>query len=321
MSNDQGKTEFGLEEFAPFESGFRFKSSAICHANLVFTSMYSQPLQQLDVPHAAFFAYEEEQFFAVDGLLHWDCVSICAIEDSESLVALGQEGQVRIYSGPDQVDERITDEEDAVFCEVRLIQDTLFACGLDRRVHRREGPEAWTALPAVLDLGEEPEPDIVFGFESIDGHAADDVYAVGWHGEIWHFDGTAWTQQDSPTTTVLTRVLCAPDGHVYACGLGGVLVRGRRGGTWERVGQGAAAADEDLWDLAWFQDTVWASSRSGLHTLQGADLQPVVFDDSDAHWVPRSFHRLDARHGLLWSTSEREVMQFDGTRWSRITGD
>jgi hypothetical protein len=180
---------------------------------------------------------------------------------------------------------------------------------MDRYVYRRDGPNKWTAI--FGDMDKQAAPDIVFGFESIHGFSHDDIYAVGWHGEIWHFNGKSWKQQSSPSNFILNRVLCAPDGYVYICGLSGLLIKGRNG-NWEIVDEGAVGAD--LWDLEWFADKLWISSQNLIYTLEDDVVQPVEFDDD----VPSSFYHLDARDGILWSVGPEDIMQFDGDEWIRI---
>ncbi len=53
------------------------------------------------------------------------------------------------------------------------------------------------------------------GFEAIDGYSSEALYAVGWAGEVWKFDGAKWSQAPKLTDAVLTAVCCAPDNVVY----------------------------------------------------------------------------------------------------------
>jgi len=106
-------------------------------------------------------------------------------------------------------------------------------------------------------------------------------------------------------------VYCAPDGNVYACGLGGTLLKGRKG-QWTLIAVDAYSIDH--WDLEWFGDRLWISSHSGLFTLEGDTLQPVQFDDD----APSTFGHLDARDGILWTVGSDDILQFDGHEWERI---
>ena len=62
------------------------------------------------------------------------------------------------------------------------------------------------------------------GFEDICGFNLTEVYAVGWNGEIWQWEGVRWIDRPSPTNLILTGVCCGTDGNVYACGQNGTLI-------------------------------------------------------------------------------------------------
>ncbi len=149
-------------------------------------------------------------------------------------------------------------------------------------------------------------------FHSIDGFTESELYAVGWDGEIWHYNGTEWFQLVSPTNLALYKVICALDGNVYACGQLGILLRGRHN-KWAVLDQ--ELTKEDLWGLAWFNDQLFASSSHFVYKLMGdtlrrADMGPIK--------PPSTCHQLSAADGLLWSIGAKDVMQFDGQTWSRI---
>jgi len=58
---------------------------------------------------------------------------------------------------------------------------------MDRQVYRREDVNKWVCLDATMRPGKDAG---VVGFESVTGFSAKDVYAAGWGGEIWRFDGS-----------------------------------------------------------------------------------------------------------------------------------
>jgi hypothetical protein len=289
-------------------AGFRFISAAIRERDIVYVSASMIDTNNPDLPYASFFDHDSELFGDI-GDSKWNCVSLCAAEvPKKQMVALGEYGQVKVFGSDDEYEERITIDE-VEFREIRTIAGVPYACGMDRHVYRRDGPNKW--IPIFGDMDKQAAPDIVFGFESIHGYTHDDIYAVGWHGEIWHFNGEVWSQQSSPSNFILNKVLCAPDGYVYICGLAGLIIRGRNN-NWEIVDEGAIGLD--LWDLEWFNDKLWISSHSMIYTLENNIVEPVEFDDD----VPSSFYHLDARDGILWTIGAEDIMQFDGEEWIRI---
>ena len=62
------------------------------------------------------------------------------------------------------------------------------------------------------------DPGVPAGFEAIAGFGEENIYAVGWRGEIWQRKDDGWIQRDSPANVILTGVCCTDDGYVYICG-------------------------------------------------------------------------------------------------------
>ncbi|MCF7221869.1 hypothetical protein [Marilutibacter chinensis] len=199
--------------------------------------------------------------------------------------------------------------------ELRAIADDasggmLYAAGTCRQLYRRDAPGRWTRL----DIWGDDDSDELLerSFESVDGYSTREIYTVGWEGEIWTFDGMQWQQLDSPTGRALYKVVCAPDGTVYAAGSEGVLVAGR-GNQWRLIDHGAT--EEDIWGLAWFEGSLYLSTMEMLYRLVDGRLVPVDFGDCD---IPSTCHHLSAADGVLWSIGAQDVLRFDGTEWTRI---
>jgi hypothetical protein len=290
------------------ESGFKFQNVAIREEDLIYVTAVSPRMQEDSLPFAIFYGYDAGEFGLIDDV-KWNCVAVCAPTFPNSqMLALGEYGQVYAFGSDDQMEERITGEE-LEFRDIRVVDGKAYACAMDRKVFRRDAPDQWVPIHGKMDQAS--APDTVFGFESIHGTSERDLYAVGWHGEIWHCSGKTWKQETSPTTILLNRVYCAPDGYSYACGLVGTLLRGREG-QWAIIAEDSTKSD--LWDLAWFDGKLWVSSMDALYTLEGDQLEPVEFDDD----VPGTCYSLDAREGILWSVGSNDIFQFDGDVWSRI---
>lgn len=247
------------------------------------------------------------------GMLDWPTVAVTISQfPIQQMLIISPYGHVKLLGGGQNEEERIvTPDGDPSqrgnLRHVRTIEKRTFAVGMGRQVYRRDGQNQWTCL----DQDIRPSDGEVKGFECIDGFNENDLYAVGWDGDIWHFDGSRWTQEESPTNQVLTRVLCAADGVVYASGRRGLLLKGREN-IWEVIDQDVI--QDDIWDLAWYQNRLYLSTLRELFTLSAGEIVPVDFGED----VPGSCYHLSASDGVLWSFGAKDMMAFDGQTWTRI---
>lgn len=247
------------------------------------------------------------------GAVTWATASMAVSRHPhEQMIAISAHGEVKLFGSGKQSEELVstphgTPETRGLLRKVRTIGSKTFVVGMGRQAYRRDGENQWTCLDQAIrpGIGE------VKGFESVDGYSETDIYAVGWDGEIWHFDGQHWQQKSSPTSNVLTNVLCAGDGFVYASGRQGLLLRGR-GDVWAGIGH--EGIGEDIRDLAWFDQRLYLVTCAGLYTLTDGKPAPVDFGEDS----PASFHRLGTADGVLWSFGKKDVMAFDGQAWTRI---
>ncbi|ATB36350.1 hypothetical protein CYFUS_001764 [Cystobacter fuscus] len=187
-----------------------------------------------------------------------------------------------------------------------VVNHVVLACGMGREVLVRDGPAQWRAI------GPGPRPDDhgVVGFEGLHGFSLDELYAVGWQGEVWRGDVQGrWARIDSPTSANLNAVCCAADGQVYAVGDGGMLVRGR-GNLWETVDTGRG---ETLRDVADFGGEVFVVSDFRILRLRGDRLVPDDRFDSDAR--PGSCLRLLPAEDGLYSLGPKDLYLFRNGRW------
>ncbi|KLI97860.1 hypothetical protein [Luteimonas sp. FCS-9] len=248
-----------------------------------------------------------------DDMKDWPTASITITQQPlQQVLFMSPYGDVRLFGSGQENDERICTPEDdprdrGHLRQVRTIGQHTFAVGMGRQVYRREGVGHWSCLDQAI----RPAIGETKGFESIDGFNAGDLYAVGWDGEIWRYDGTHWHPQASPTPQVLTRVLCAGDGQVYASGRRGLLIVGRHD-RWRVLAQNATVGD--IQDLAWYASSLYVATARGLYTLQADTLVPVAFGEH----APATFHHLSAADGVLWAFGAKDILAFDGTAWSRI---
>jgi hypothetical protein len=252
----------------------------------------------------------------IDGSTNWSAVaSVVCQHPVEQGLFLGLGGEI-LCAGSGDVHEEVICEGEAASPENRgmmrglgVVGGRAYAVGMQRQAYRRDDRNKWTCIDATA----RPDADDsnVYSFEATAGFSADEIYAVGRRGEVWSYDGSEWAPEASPTNLVLTSACCAEDGHVYAAGRHGTLLRGRRG-FWELIVQDAT--EEDFWGLVWYSGALYASTMRGLFRLEGDRLARVDFGADR----PSSCFALSAADGVLWSIGAKDVMSFDGKQWTRI---
>lgn len=282
-----------------------FIRGAASRRDRVYAITKMRDLMRNDVAHASVIGLEGGKWVSV-GTVDWDASAISiARQPTPKIVVVGEDGDVLAKAGTNTSDERLPGDPVAIR-NARTIDGQTYACGMQRQAFRRVGEAQWVDISAPRGA-----PTEAVGFEAIDGFSHGEVYAVGWGGEVWQYDGTTWLQHLSPTNVVLAAVCCVPDGTVYAAGQQGVMLRGRAA-AWDLI-----AWDEpvgvDLWDLCWFQDKLYVASATGLFTLQGNDLIDVDFGPIGS----LSCFSLTTADGVLWSIGHEDVASFDGKTWQR----
>lgn len=191
---------------------------------------------------------------------------------------------------------------------LKCINGHAYAVGIGRSVFKRVDVGSWIPVENGFPDVEVTESH---GFNDIDAFSESDMYAVGGHGDVWHYDGATWTQLGFPSNVQLATVTCATDGNVYISGEGGSLWAGV-GSTWKQLYKGTSSI---LWnDAVWFQDRLWLASDYQLRQWNGKALVPVAHESNP---VLISGH-MDAYEGVLAIASPNEVLLFDGSAWRTL---
>jgi hypothetical protein len=191
---------------------------------------------------------------------------------------------------------------------VKTIDGFAYSVGGGRAIYKRTDIGKWTKIGEGFPQKEASSSQ---GFNDMDAFSASDMYAVGGHGDVWHFDGKAWKQMGFPSNVQLGTVTCAGDGKVYISGEGGSLWVGRES-TWKSIYKGSSSI---LWnDAAWFGGQLWLSSDYQFRVWNGSELLPVTHN---GELVSASGH-MDVRDGLLAIASPTHVWTFDGQQWRTI---
>ena len=250
------------------------------------------------------------------GTVPWLACSgtVCHVP-AERYLALGTDGSVRASGGgavkeePPIANCGVDPTKRGPLREIRgIAKGRAYAVGTCRQAYVRDGEDQWRCIDQSAQVGDTPIADT--SFESIDGFSEQEIYTVGWEGEIWKYDGAVFTQQNSPTNLALYKVRCAQDGFAYACGQLGTLLRGRND-QWEVIEHDSTR--EDLWGMEYFQGQLYVSSTHFVYRLEGDTLKPVDFGDD----APGTCYHLSAADGIMWSIGPKDVMEFDGSNWTR----
>ena len=237
-------------------------------------------------------------------------------------IVMGPFGQIRVSAPQGNTDESVALDDRGpsglgVLRDLRAIGQHAYAVGMNRQCYRRTcGADpltdgAWERQDSgVVSFG---PPDTIVGFNSIDGFAEDDIYAVGWRGETWHYDGKAWKQAESVTNLKLERVVCGSQGTVFAVGQAGVIIRGARAG-WAQIEQ--HKTNEQFWGATWYRGRLWISTLTNLYVLNEDDsLESVSLPLEE----PLTCGWLMTAEGVLWSVGSHHIFSsVDGQYWTQL---
>lgn len=230
-------------------------------------------------------------------------------EETRRLVAVYRNGETYIYY-PGQKQDTIARPPGAGFLwGVCQIDEVVYTCGSQNGVYRLE--KDWVDISSSIRVkyGGPSDPILT----AIAGFSAKDIYAVGYNGSIFHYDGSTWSPVASPTERHLHQVVCHQDGKVYVCGTNGTLLRGGVHG-WENLE--VANHKDDFWGLTSFDGTVYACTFDRLFRLQNGQFNEVKVAENTAG----SFYRLASNQGYMWATTGTgRVLRFDKTSWIEMT--
>lgn len=309
MTTLNDNTEVTGDELTFEKIGYTLRCGAVRFNDLCYV-LGSDPALEGHT-HTAFWEFDQGNWQFVDATPH-TAHSMCVVQHPKhQAVAIGTSGYVHIMGSGDNFDEQIEVPGEQIL-RIRSVNNVggyAYACGMNRQVFKRDDDGGWLAMHDAMPTLPSREP--VFGFEAIHGIDEDHVYAVGWNGEIWHFNGAQWTQCSSPSNLILTGVVVTDDATAYACGQYGTLLK-TVNGEWQVIDQKITTSN--FWGITWFNDELYVSSMDGVFVLRENELEPVDFGDVE----PESFYGLSNADGLLWSVGEKEILSYDGTEWTKV---
>lgn len=296
--------------------GSTFLSGCSSRAGFFYFAKESDEEAQADTPNANFFRYRdgdaEAPFRGFDESVGWPAISMAyaKLEPSPIIVAISPYGdywELESVSASERVGK--ISKFTGNLRRLASVDGKFLACGMDRVVLKRTKAGSWTSFGPGPLTG---DPDVV-GFEDIAGYSASELYAVGWAGEIWWYDGKKWQRADSPTSTILSSMTCAADGFVYVVGHDGVMLKGRRD-QWELI---ETRRSENLKDVAYLDGQIYVCTDFALYRLMESGLLAETDFEKAKDRPTTCLHLLESESELV-SLGTKDVFVKRDAAWQRL---
>lgn len=288
-----------------------FITAAAQSKDLLYVSFHNKKTELNDEAHSIFGGFRGGKGGVMkNDIKGWNTQAMRVLKQpSEKMVAISEDEGVFAYAGGKSTAEKTPDVKGSAL-NLGIVDGYAYACGVWRQVFKRGDEGKWIPLHAPMPTQKERE-DAVIGFLSISGFSEKDIYAFGYGGEIWHYNGNKWSQIDSPASRNLTTVVCASDGNVCGCGEGGTIAKGRNN-EWTVMSDDAETAN--FYDAHWFAGSLYIVTLMRMLRLNEDGLNPVKFGKD----YPKTCYRLTSAEGVMWSIGTNDIYSFDGKKWTRI---
>jgi hypothetical protein len=142
--------------------------------------------------------------------------------------------------------------------KTETVYDTLNDTTIDTSILVIGDKPVLTKWDGGVFIEEELDDELVWGLYDIWGSAADDIYAVGYNGNVLHYDGVEWTVEFAGGTSpvFLNSIWGTSADNIYTSGTDGTLLH-FNGTEWSVV---RTPTGDDLWD-------VWGLNDSTIYPL------------------------------------------------------
>lgn len=297
----------------PTGKPLRFMAATVVSNEIAFIAAQIVALNAQGVDHTKVFRWKSGAW--AHYMIDWPVISLAHTRDPAlSIFALDPFGRVHVAQGSHRNVEEIDPGREGPgsrgpMRDLRVIDGRAYAVGMKRQAYRRDQPAVWHRFDAGV-AGAIASAEIT-SFDSIDGFSANDIYAAGLDGQLWHWNGR-WTQADSPTSVSLEKVLCVPPATTFVSGQFGTLLRKGDAG-WQVIDTGDLK--DTLWDLAWFRDRLYATTARGMFVLEEDRLAPLDLG-LGAGWT---FGNLACNSEVLWSIGRADLaLTRDGKSWTAV---
>ncbi len=305
---------FTLEQVLGQSRGnVHFTGVNVLNRNLVYLRALLKSLDEKQVDHSLVFRFMDGDWgqFMLDipSTSHW-----VTDENGRSVYTLSPHGEVHI-ADPMGFRKEYIDTTDGGPSELRAmtcikqIAGQMYAAGMARIFYIRNRNGVWERLDSGSRDNKIVDP--IGGFKSFDGFSSENIYAVGFKGEIWRFNGVQWELSESPTNVKLESCFCASDGHVYICGACGVILKGLFN-RWTIIPNDLT--EKTLWSVCEFHGKIYLSDNENIYLYNGVTIEQV-----DTGIQGKSTSYLHSNDRTLWSVGESSILRTnDAATWDVI---
>lgn len=293
--------------------GSIFHSGCAIAADLLYFAKEVEAVARRSGANSSFLRMDGDEWIIYDEAAAWPAIAMATIKPAggvRTVVAVGPEGQYWELAplSMKQSIGRIAGAQPSIR-GVRAIGDSLYIVGMGRLVMERVDVGQWR------DMG--PQGDRVkgqvVGFEDIGGFSTEEVYAVGWQGEIWWRDKLKWRQVDSPVSANLNSIACGAEGLVYIVGDDGVMLEGRHE-NWKVIDTGKS---ENLLDVAVYKQQVFVVTDFSIFCLSPGG-QLVADDNFVEDDRPSTCLHLIESPDAVFSMGPSDLFRLTDGPWERL---
>lgn len=271
----------------------------------------------------------------------WRVVSVAfhdtPLNTARSIYALGEQGDIEIYSRTGSIFEKIPDaglnHKEHFFghmSRMRFIDKNLYACGFGGQIYRNrdgmwshfdDGLLQKTRAPTDLRISD-PQALLTQLSETansardladIDGFNEQDMYVVGSDGLIGHHNGQSWQILESPTAANLNAIHLSPDKDVWIVGSRGTLMKGSAQCGFIVISR--ESIDADFYSITSFDDIVYIGASDGIYTLIDDTIEILPISEQENLFQVTC---VESKDKVLWALSPTKLLRFDGRVWQTI---
>ncbi len=151
------------------------------------------------------------------------------------------------------------------------------------------------------------------------GTSFTDLYAIGSHGLIAHWDGVAWTRPERVTSVGLLNACRTDLGNLVIVGAEGTIVTGDISTGFERL-QHDFSEEIDFNSACQYRQQVYIGSESSglyVYSLATGKVEPLLEDIPD-ELRGATIVDISCAGSVLWVLTPWDLLRFDGDKWQVI---